>query len=201
MLVLNGLSVRGIIGSRASITNRVTLLGSSWIPSAKTWSPYSSAARALAIAAVSRRQLTATNSAAPAVSSTASRATLRPSFVRSLRVRDYAAEVLLSYAGESEEAVVDRELYLANDVEAVAEEEIVVPVDRSAKGVFNREYGAVGNPELHCLERHLKLVARYGLTVRVSFSGGGLGVCAGNALVRNAKLRTVHWSRREVRNR
>uniref|UniRef100_A0A7C9CA71 Uncharacterized protein n=1 Tax=Opuntia streptacantha TaxID=393608 RepID=A0A7C9CA71_OPUST len=36
MLVLNGRSVRGIIGSRASITNRVTLLESSCIPSANT---------------------------------------------------------------------------------------------------------------------------------------------------------------------
>ena len=55
-----------------------------------------------------------------------------------LRMRDYAREEVLADAGESEEAVVDRELDLADDVEAVAEEEVVVAVDRTAEGVFHR---------------------------------------------------------------
>uniref|UniRef100_A0A8R7QFU5 Uncharacterized protein n=1 Tax=Triticum urartu TaxID=4572 RepID=A0A8R7QFU5_TRIUA len=78
MLVLNGRSVRGMMGSRASITNRVTFPASSCTPSASTWRPYSSAARADAMAAVSRSACAAMCSAAPAVSSKASRATLRP---------------------------------------------------------------------------------------------------------------------------
>ena len=42
-------------GSRASTRNRVTLSGLSWIPSSSTFSPYSSAARRLAIAPTSLR--------------------------------------------------------------------------------------------------------------------------------------------------
>uniref|UniRef100_A0A0A0LY47 Uncharacterized protein n=1 Tax=Cucumis sativus TaxID=3659 RepID=A0A0A0LY47_CUCSA len=81
-LVFNAKPGSGITGSRARTTNRVTFLKSSWIPFSRISSPYSSAARALAIAAVSRRLLRATCSAAPAVSSKASRAALRPSLVR-----------------------------------------------------------------------------------------------------------------------
>jgi len=55
-----------------------------------------------------------------------------------LRMRDYAREEFLADAGEGEEAVVDRELDLADDVEAVAEEEVVVAVDRASEGVFHR---------------------------------------------------------------
>jgi len=55
-----------------------------------------------------------------------------------LRMRDYAREEVLANAGEREEAVVDRELDLADDVETVAEEEVVVAVDRTAEGVFHR---------------------------------------------------------------
>nr|BAD53548.1 hypothetical protein [Oryza sativa Japonica Group] len=45
-------SIRGMMGSRASITNRTMFPESSWMPSASTWSPYSSAARDDAMAAV-----------------------------------------------------------------------------------------------------------------------------------------------------
>ncbi|WVZ01165.1 hypothetical protein V8G54_027234 [Vigna mungo] len=55
-----------------------------------------------------------------------------------LRMRDYAREELLANAGEGEEAVVDRELHLADDMEAVAKEEVVVAVDRASEGVFHR---------------------------------------------------------------
>ncbi|KAF1859633.1 hypothetical protein Lal_00010217 [Lupinus albus] len=87
------------------------------------------------------------NSAAPAVSSTASRATLRPSLVRE----------------ESEEAVMNGELNLTDDVEAVTEEEVVVTVNRTSEGVFNRENRSICDPKLHRFERYVKLVARNGL--------------------------------------
>ncbi|RDX67084.1 hypothetical protein CR513_54080, partial [Mucuna pruriens] len=115
-----------------------------------------------------------------------------------LRMRYHAREEIFSDTREGEEAVVDRELDLADDVEAVAEEEVVVPVDRAAEGVFHREDGSVGDPELHRLERHLELVAGNGLAVRIGFAGGGFGVRAGNALVRHTELRAVHRRRCEV---
>ena len=65
--------------------------------------------------------------------------------------------------------MVDGELDFADGVEAVAEEEVVVLVDRAAKGVFHGENCVISDPELHRLKRHLKLVARYGLAVRVRF--------------------------------
>ena len=115
-----------------------------------------------------------------------------------LRMRNHSREELLSDAGEREEAVVDRELDLADDVEAVAEEEVVVPVDRAAEGVFDRHNRSIGDPELHRLERNLELVAGNGLAVRIGLAGGCLGVRAGNALVRDAELGAVHRRRREV---
>ncbi|KAK3443826.1 hypothetical protein EUGRSUZ_B03894 [Eucalyptus grandis] len=115
-----------------------------------------------------------------------------------LRVRDHAREVLHARAGEREEAMVDRELDLADDVEAVAEEEVVVPVDRAAEGVLHRQDGAVRDPELHGLEGDLELVARDRLALRIGFPGGCFGVGSGDALVGHAELRTVHRSRGQV---
>ncbi|BAT90461.1 hypothetical protein VIGAN_06171200 [Vigna angularis var. angularis] len=116
-------------------------------------------------------------------------------------MRDHAREELLADAGECQEAVVHRELDLADDVEAVAEEEVVVPVYRAAEGVFNRQHRAIRDPELHRLESHLELVARYGFPVRIRFSRCGLRVRSGNALVRHAQLRAVHRCRGEVGDR
>ncbi|KAF8039552.1 hypothetical protein BT93_B1922 [Corymbia citriodora subsp. variegata] len=117
-----------------------------------------------------------------------------------LRVGDHAREVLHARAGESEEAMVDRELDLADDVEAVAEEEVVVAVDRAAEGVLHRQDGAVSDPELHGLEGDLELVARDGLAIRIGFPGRCFGVGSGDALVGHAELRPVHRSRGQVRD-
>ena len=95
---------------------------------------------------------------------------------------------------------MDGELDLADDVEAVAEEEIVIAVDRAAEGVFDGEDGPVGDPQLHGLEGHLELVAGDGLAVRVGFTGRGFRVSAGDALVGHAELVPVHRRRSQVRN-
>jgi len=94
--------------------------------------------------------------------------------------------------------VVDGELDLPDDVEAVAEEEVVVAVDAAAEGVLDGEHGAVGDPELHGLEGHLELVAGDGVAARVGLGGGGLAVGARDALVRHAELRPVHGRRGQV---
>nr|ACR36505.1 unknown [Zea mays] len=62
--------------------NRVTFQDSSWSPCARTWSPYRSAARGLAMAAVSSIRLDRSISTAPAVSSTGSRSTPRRASAR-----------------------------------------------------------------------------------------------------------------------
>lgn len=83
-------------------------------------------------------------------------------------------------------------------MELVAEEEVVIPVDGAAEGVFNGENGPIGDPEFNSLESDLKLVAGDGVAVGVSFSGGGFGVGTGNALVSNAESGAVHRSGGEV---
>uniref|UniRef100_A0A0E0GFT0 Uncharacterized protein n=1 Tax=Oryza nivara TaxID=4536 RepID=A0A0E0GFT0_ORYNI len=152
MLVLNGRSVRGMMGSRASITNRVTFPASSWMPSASTWSPYSSAAREDAMAA------------------------------------PRGGDVL-------------------GDVEAVAEEEVVVAVDAAAEGVLDGEDGAgvldgedgaVGDPELDGLEGHLELVAGDGVAGGVGLRRRRLAVCPRDTLVGDAQLAAVHGRGGEV---
>eukprot|EP00268_Persea_americana_P058205 TRINITY_DN7020_c0_g1_i1.p2 TRINITY_DN7020_c0_g1~~TRINITY_DN7020_c0_g1_i1.p2 ORF type:complete len:320 (-),score=41.53 TRINITY_DN7020_c0_g1_i1:261-1220(-) len=115
-----------------------------------------------------------------------------------LGVADDAGEILLPDAREGEETVVDGELDLADDVEAVAEEEVVVAVDAAAERVLDGEDGAVGDPELDGLESDLELVARDGLAVGVGFAGGGLTVGTGDALVGDAELGAMHRGGREV---
>lgn len=115
-------------------------------------------------------------------------------------MRDYAGQELFADSGEGEEAVVNGELDFADDVELVAKEEVVVPVDRAAEGILHRENGSISDPELHGLESHLELVARNGFAVRIRLTGCRLRVCSGNALVRHAQLGAVHWSGSEVRN-
>lgn len=117
-----------------------------------------------------------------------------------LRVTDDAGEVLFADAGEGEEAVVDGELDLTDDVEAVAEEKVVVAVDGAAEGVFDGEDGAVGDPELDGLEGDLELVAGDGIAVGVGFAGRGFGVGARDALVGDAEGGSVHRRRGEVRD-
>ncbi|GER57100.1 myb-like transcription factor family protein [Striga asiatica] len=117
---------------------------------------------------------------------------------KGLRVAYHAGEVLAPDAREGEEAVVDGELDLADDVEAVAEEEVVVAVDRAAQRVLHREDGPICDPELHRLEGHLELVAGDGLAAGVGTAGGGLAVRAGDALVGHAEAGPVHRRRGEV---
>jgi hypothetical protein len=109
-----------------------------------------------------------------------------------LRVGDDPGEQVLAHPGEGQEAVVDGELDLADDVKAVAEEEVVVAVDAAAEGVLDGEHGAVGDPELDGLEGDLELVAGDGVAARVRLAGGGLAVRARHALVRDAQLAAVH---------
>lgn len=87
---------------------------------------------------------------------------------------------------------------LADDVKLVTEEEIVIPVDRTTKGILNRENSAIGDPELHRLEGNLELVAGDGVAVRVSFTGSSFGVGTRDALVSDAELGAVHRSGSEV---
>jgi hypothetical protein len=115
-----------------------------------------------------------------------------------LRVGDDPGEQLPSHPGEREEAVVDGELDLPDDVEAVPEEEVVVAVDAAAEGVLHGEHGAVGDPELDGLKGHLELVAGDGVAAWVGLGGGRLAVGARDALVRHAELRPVHGRRGQV---
>jgi len=115
-----------------------------------------------------------------------------------LGVADHARQVVLPHPRHGQKAVVHRQLHLPNDVEPVSEKEVVVPVDRTAQGVFHRQHRPVRDPQLHRLERHLELVARDGLAPWVRFSGCGFRIRAGDALVRHAQLRPVHWRRAEV---
>uniref|UniRef100_A0A0E0QV75 DUF834 domain-containing protein n=2 Tax=Oryza rufipogon TaxID=4529 RepID=A0A0E0QV75_ORYRU len=115
-----------------------------------------------------------------------------------MRVGDDAGEEVPADAREREEAVVDGELDLADDVEAVAEEEVVVPVDAAAEGVLDGEDGAVGDPELDGLEGHLELVAGDGVAGGVGLGGGGLAVCPRDTLVSDAQLAAVHGRGGEV---
>lgn len=93
---------------------------------------------------------------------------------------------------------MDGELDLANDVKAVAEEEVVIPMDAAAERVLDRKNGAVGDPELDGLEGDLELVAGDGLAVGVGLPGGGLAVGPGDALVRDAERGAVHRGGGEV---
>uniref|UniRef100_J3MQI1 Uncharacterized protein n=1 Tax=Oryza brachyantha TaxID=4533 RepID=J3MQI1_ORYBR len=84
-----------------------------------------------------------------------------------LRVGDDAGEDLLVDPREREEAVVDGELDLADDVEAVTEEEVAVAVDAATEGVLDGEDDTVGDPELDGLDGDLKLVVGYNVVARV----------------------------------
>ena len=53
-------------------------------------------------------------------------------------------------------------MHLANDVEPVSEQQIVVAVNAAAQRVLHGKHSAVGDPELH-----LELVAKDGVTARV----------------------------------
>ena len=66
--------------------------------------------------------------------------------------------------------------------------------------VFNWEHSSIGNPKLNDLESHFELVTRNGFAVRVSFSGCGFRVRAGNTLVSNLELRPMHRSQWQVCN-
>ncbi|XP_022152931.1 uncharacterized protein LOC111020542 [Momordica charantia] len=95
--------------------------------------------------------------------------------------------------------MVNRYLHLADYVEVMAEEEIVVPMNRSAEGVFDGENCSIGDVILHRFKRRLEFSAGDGFAVRIGFAGGGFGIGAGNALVSDVRLRTVHWSGRVVK--
>ena len=53
-------------------------------------------------------------------------------------------------------------MHLANDVEPVSEQQIVVAVNAAAQRVLHGKHSTVGDPELH-----LELVAKDGVTARV----------------------------------
>ena len=72
-------------------------------------------------------------------------------------------------SGESEEAVVDRDLNLTDDVETVTEEEIIVSVNRTSERILHLEDGTIRDPELHRLKRDVELITRDSFRVRVSF--------------------------------
>lgn len=114
----------------------------------------------------------------------------------SLRVRDNAREELFPHAGESQETVVNRKLNFSDDVETVTEEKIVVPMNRTSERVLHGQNRAIRDPKLNRLKRDFELIARNRLTVRVSFTGGGFGVRAGDALVRDSEIRSMHRSGR-----
>uniref|UniRef100_A0A0E0GFS8 Uncharacterized protein n=1 Tax=Oryza nivara TaxID=4536 RepID=A0A0E0GFS8_ORYNI len=93
------------------------------------------------------------------------------------------------------------------DVEAVAEEEVVVAVDAAAEGVLDGEDGAgvldgedgaVGDPELDGLEGHLELVAGDGVAGGVGLRRRRLAVCPRDTLVGDAQLAAVHGRGGEV---
>lgn len=114
---------------------------------------------------------------------------------------DHACEIFLLDAGDGKKAVLDGKLDLADDVEALAEEEVVVTVDTAAEGVFDGEDSPVGKPKLYGLEGDIELVARYGLAVWVSLAGSGLAVGARDTLVGDAQVRSVEGRRRQVCDR
>lgn len=80
----------------------------------------------------------------------------------------------------------------------MTQEEIVIPMDRTAEGIFYRENSAIGDPEFNRLKGDFELIARDGVAVRVSLTGGGFGVCARDPLVSDAKVGAVHRGGSEV---
>ena len=98
--------------------------------------------------------------AAPAVSSTAS---LMTPPLSSVRYPSHCAsawgwlcarsDVLLRLAWEREQAVPHLEIHLADDVQAMIEDQIVVTVDGATEGVLEGEHRAVGGPLLGGLGR------------------------------------------------
>ena len=117
---------------------------------------------------------------------------------QSLGMRNHARNAVCTDSGESEESVVDRDLNLADDVETVTEEEIVVSVNRTSERILHREDGTIRDPELHRLKRDVELITRDSFRVRVRFSGGSFGVRAGNSLVRDMEGGSMRRRRREI---
>ena len=116
-----------------------------------------------------------------------------------LRVADHALQVLLLHAGDGHEAVVHGELHLADDVQAVAQQQVVVAVDAAAQGVLDGQDGSVREPELHGRERRLELLARDGLAARVGFRRSSFAVRAGHSLVCHSHVRAFSWRKRQLR--
>ena len=131
--------------------------------------------------------------AAPAVSSTASFTT--PPFRKRevpvalrerLRVRHRPCDVAHFLPGKREQAVVDFKVHLADDVQTVRQNEVVVPVDASPERVLERQNRAIARPLLRRLERVFELRARTRLAVRVRRERSRFAVRTGHALVRHA---------------
>ena len=80
----------------------------------------------------------------------------------------------------------------ADYVEGIAEEKIIVTMNRTAKGVFNWENGEIGNAILNRLKGSFELIAGDCYAVRAGFAGGGFGVSTGNPLVSDVKLLSAH---------
>ncbi|KAL2530706.1 uncharacterized protein Fot_23307 [Forsythia ovata] len=94
-----------------------------------------------------------------------------------------SSDVFHSDAEEYEEAVVDGELNIANYVEVVAEEEIIVSVNGAAKGILHLKHDSICDPNTHHLERNFELVTRYGFTTGIRLASCGFTVSTQNALV------------------
>lgn len=103
-----------------------------------------------------------------------------------LGVAHHAGQVLLSDAGEGQEAVVDGELDFTDDMKAVAQEEVIVPVDASTKRVLHGKHSPIRDPELDGLESDFELIAGDGLAARVGLSSGRFAIRAGDSLVGHA---------------
>ena len=67
-------------------------------------------------------------------------------------MRDDLGELVERDTGEAEEAVVDREHDLADEVQAVAEEQVVGLVDAAGLGVVHRDEAEVDLADLDGLE-------------------------------------------------
>ena len=115
-----------------------------------------------------------------------------------LRVGDDPLQLGGRDTRHGEQAVMDGELDLAHDVEAVAKEEVIVPVDATPERILHREDRTVRDPELHGLECRLELIARHRLAIRVSFPRRRLAISPWYTLIGDPECRAVHRGRREV---
>ena len=83
-----------------------------------------------------------------------------------LRVRDHLAQLVDLRAGEREQAVVDAHDRLADEMQAVPQEEVVRLVDAARLRVVERDEAGRDAPDLDCLEHLADRLVRAPLGVR-----------------------------------